>query len=175
MKQSLRLGNTHFQPGFTLLEMMVALGIMAILAVIAVSTFRDSSLRTTLTTQSNDLVVGALLARSEAIKRKQSVSLCSSTDNSTCTDTRWEAGWIVRATDGTVVQVHKASPTGYLINADSTNISFDSSGLAASLTSLTVCRSSPSAGNQERVITVNATGKSSIAKTSTGICTLPSP
>jgi type IV fimbrial biogenesis protein FimT len=128
-----------------------------------------------LTTQSNDLVAGALLARSEAIKRKASVSLCSSSNNTTCTATRWEAGWIVRATDGTVIQTHKAAPTGYIINADSTTISFGSSGLAANLTTMTVCRSSPTEGNQERVITINATGKSSVAKTTTGVCTIPSP
>lgn len=167
------IDNHHRQRGFTLLEMMTALAIAAILTVIAIPMFRDSSLRNTLTVQSNDLVAGALTARSEAIKRRASVSLCSSTDNLTCTNTRWERGWIVRATDGTVVQVHKAAPTGFLINADSTNISFDASGLAASLANMTICRATPYAGNQERVITINATGKSSIAKTTTGICTTP--
>ncbi len=167
------IGNLHHQRGFTLLEMMIALSIVAILTVIAIPMFRDSALRNTLTVQSNDLVAGALTARSEAIKRRAAVSLCASTDNLTCTNTRWERGWIVRATDGTIVQIHKAAPTGFLINADSTNISFDASGLAASLANLTICRATPSAGNQERVITINATGKSSIAKTSTGICTTP--
>jgi len=165
------IGNPHHQQGFTLLEMMIALAIAAILIVIAIPTFRDSTLRSTLTVQSNDLVAGALTARSEAIKRRAAVSLCASTDNLTCTNSRWERGWIVRAADGTVVQVHKAAPTGFLINADSTNISFDASGLAASLANLTVCRATPSVGSQERVITINATGKSSISKTTTGSCT----
>lgn len=167
------VGNHHLPKGFTLLEMMIALAIAAVLTVIAIPMFRDSSLRNTLTVQSNDLVAGALLARSEAIKRRAAVAFCASSDKLTCTDTRWEAGWIVRAADGTVVQYHKAAPSGFLINADSTNISFAASGLSASLATMTICRSSPSAGNQERVITINATGKSAIAKTSTGICAAP--
>lgn len=161
----------RLQRGFTLLEMIVTMAIVAILSAIAVPMFRDSSLRSTLTVQSNDLVAAALLARSEAIKRRASVSLCTSTDALTCTDSRWEAGWIIRAADGTVVLVHKAAPSGFLINGSAINISFASSGLAASLTTLTVCRATPSVGSQERDITINATGKSSITKTTTGACT----
>lgn len=161
---------SSLQRGFTLLELMVALTISAVLLAVAIPSFRDSSLRSTLTVQSNDLVSAALLARSEAIKRRAAVSLCSSTDNATCTNSRWEAGWIIRATDGTVILIHKAAPSGFLINASAKNISFASSGLAASLTTLTVCRSNPSPGRQERSITINATGKSSITKTTTGVC-----
>lgn len=160
----------NVQRGFSLLELMMALAIAAILLAVAIPSFRDSSLRSTLTVQSNDLVAGALLARSEAIKRRAAVSLCSSSDALTCTSSRWEAGWIVRATDGTVILIHKAAPSGFLINASANDISFSSSGLAASLTTLTVCRSTPSPGNQERSITINATGKSSVTKTTTGVC-----
>lgn len=157
------------QRGFTLVELMVAIAVLAVLLGIAVPSFTDSTLSSKLRTQANDLAAAALLARSEAIKRNQAVTLCASSDGVACTGT-WASGWIVRTAGGAVIQVHGAAPRGFLINSAVTSLVFQPSGISATSASLTVCRLTPSVGNQERVIEISATGRATVSKTSTGSC-----
>ena len=64
--------------GFTLVELMVTLTVLAILVGVALPSFRDMILNNRRTAIVNDLVSSLLLARSEAIKRGQPVSVCAS-------------------------------------------------------------------------------------------------
>ncbi|MBF7730245.1 GspH/FimT family pseudopilin [Pseudomonas sp. N040] len=155
--------------GFTLVELMVVLAVIAILAAIAIPQMNDSTLGSKLRAQANDLSMGAVLARSEAIKRNQVVNLCASSDGSSCSG-GWADGWIVVSSDGTVIQSHPAAATGFVIDADATNIAFQPSGVGSTATALTICRQSPTAGSQERVVSISATGRASVAKTAAGSC-----
>lgn len=155
--------------GLTLVELMVTIAVLAILLAISIPSLTDSTLGSKLRSQANDLAAGALLARSEAIKRNQSVTLCASSNGSTCTGA-WINGWIVRATDGTVIHAHGEAENGFLINGTVTSIQFQPTGAGATTATLTVCRSSPSVGSQERVVTISATGRPSVAKTTAGSC-----
>lgn len=64
--------------GFTLIELMIAIAIAAILAGAAVPSFRDLVINNRLATQSNDLVSDLALARTEATKRGLVVSVAAS-------------------------------------------------------------------------------------------------
>ena len=87
--------------GFTLIEMMTAILILAILVGLAVPSFNNASLSGKLTGFANDLLASSQLARSEAIKRNVAVTMCASSDGSTCDDPEgWETGWIVVADPG---------------------------------------------------------------------------
>lgn len=157
------------QQGFTLIEMMVALVVMAILLAVAVPSFQEVALGTKLSTYSSDLVASVHLARSEAIKRNAVVSLCASTDGATCNGASWEGGWIVLS--GTsVLQVHEAASAGIKLNGTAVNLDFQPSGVGVTSATVTICRYQPSVGSRERVVSISTTGRTSVAKTSNGAC-----
>lgn len=158
--------------GFTLIELMVTISVMAILLMIAVPSFIEATLGSKLGAFANNVAANAHLARSEAVKRNAVVTLCVSTDGTTCGTGGWEQGWIVRAADGTVVQRQQALPTGYKATGGATSFAFQPSGISAAAAALviTICRATPSVGSQERVVTISATGRPSVTKTTAGAC-----
>lgn len=82
--------------GFTLVELMITIALFAILAAFAAPSFRTVIQNNRITTQLNDLVGSLQLARSEAVKRGQPVSLCKSADGAACNGGgNWNQGWIV--------------------------------------------------------------------------------
>jgi len=70
--------------GFTLLELMVALTVLALLLGIGVPSFRDFVRNSRMTAAANDIVTDFSIARSEAVKRRVPVTLCKSQDLATC-------------------------------------------------------------------------------------------
>ena len=84
------------QDGFTLLELLTTLAIAVIIVAWAVPSFRATVANNRIITQVNDIVTALNAARSESIKRGQTVTLCKSDDGSQCTNgSQWEDGWIV--------------------------------------------------------------------------------
>lgn len=81
--------------GFSIVELMVVLAIAAILATVAAPSFNSTMRNNQLATQANELVSTLQLARSEAVKRAQRVTICVSSDQATCTGANWASGWIV--------------------------------------------------------------------------------
>lgn len=166
--------------GFTLIEMMIAIAIAAILLGMAVPSFQNATLSSKLTGEANSLVASMRLARDEAIKRNAAVTLCVSADGVSCTTGGWQQGWIVLFTDtgaspntNTVLQQKSASPNGYRITEGSgtSTLSFRPAGMAATPASMTVCRSTPTAGSQERIVTLEGSGRVTVKRTSSGTCT----
>ena len=83
------------QSGFTLIELMVVISILAILLGIGVPSFRATIEGNRITTVANDLVGALQFARSEAVKRGTNVVLCSSADQASCSGV-WINGWVAR-------------------------------------------------------------------------------
>ena len=82
--------------GFTLVELVITLAVAAILLTLAVPNFSQFVKNNRLITQANDFVTALNVARSEAIKRGDRVTLCKSSDQVSCAGSgNWEQGWIV--------------------------------------------------------------------------------
>ncbi|MEM7303996.1 MAG: GspH/FimT family pseudopilin [Pseudomonadota bacterium] len=81
--------------GFTIIELMIALALVGVFITMGVPAFSGLMERNQLTTGINTFVSSLSIARSEAIKRNQRVSLCASNDGEQCADTGYENGWIV--------------------------------------------------------------------------------
>lgn len=83
--------------GFTLIELMVAVAVFAILMAFAAPNLSDFSERNRLASQTNILVAHLNLARSEAVKRNRELKICiSNPAHNACTTTgKWEDGWMI--------------------------------------------------------------------------------
>lgn len=72
------------QGGFTLIEMMFTVIVLAVLLGVGLPNFRDFLRNSRMTAAANDLLADYNYARSEAVKRRLPVALCKSTDGTTC-------------------------------------------------------------------------------------------
>lgn len=82
------------QRGFSLVELMVTIAIVAILVAIAFPSFEATFRSNRLATATNEMLASISLARSEAVRSTRGSGICASEDGSTC-DGGWNDGWIV--------------------------------------------------------------------------------
>lgn len=91
-------GSRTRQEGFSVIELMVTLTIAGILTVVALPSFNEMLKNNRRTVTLNELVANVMLARAEAAKRGQAVTMCglpSSGVTSCAGGTTWDYGWIV--------------------------------------------------------------------------------
>ena len=87
--------------GFTLIELIVVIVIVSIIVSFAIPSFIQVKINNTLSSGITNFSNGLLIARSEAVKRNNRVSVCKTTDPTnatpTCSATNtvfWNQGWI---------------------------------------------------------------------------------
>ncbi|HET6913117.1 MAG TPA: GspH/FimT family pseudopilin [Rhodanobacteraceae bacterium] len=83
--------------GFSLVELMITVLVVAILTAIAWPNFRDFMHRNAATSQANQVLAALQYARNEAVSRRYPTALCGSTSGTACTpnDTKFEGGWMI--------------------------------------------------------------------------------
>jgi len=171
-RAGLGVANRRNEAGFTLIEMLTVLTIGAVLAMVAAPFLTNAGLNGTLTASANNLASAVNIARTEAVKRNATITLCMSSDGSTCAASgNWAQGWIVK-NGTTVVHYQAAAPTGFKISdsGSATTISFPPYGLLSASYTFTICRQTPSVGKQERVVYVTTTGQLRVKTTSNASC-----
>ncbi|MCC5810799.1 MAG: GspH/FimT family pseudopilin [Ectothiorhodospiraceae bacterium] len=82
--------------GLSLIELVVVLLVVTVLAAVALPSFGRLASEQRLVTASNQLLTAIHLARSEAVRRGERVTLCASTDGQTCASSAgYHDGYIV--------------------------------------------------------------------------------
>jgi len=84
--------------GFTILELLAAITVLAVFLTLALPNFQAAIQNNRLTSATNGFLTAMQFARSEALSRREPVSVCGSSDGATCNDD-WETGWIVFVDD----------------------------------------------------------------------------
>jgi type IV fimbrial biogenesis protein FimT len=116
------------QSGFTLVELMVTVAVVAILAVVAAPSMSSMIDNGRITSQSEELVTSLQLARAEAVRRNTRVTLCPSADGSTCSASTDWASWIVHGMDNTA-----ATPVDDIIRNNTATAKVQITGPAAGI------------------------------------------
>lgn len=113
--------------GFTLIELVITMSIAAVLLGIGVPSFLNAVKNSRMNNFYSALVSTLYLARSEAVKQSNSISVCARANDTTC-GSDWNNGWIafvenpgagtaigtIDATD-IVLKIHQASTGGKVI------------------------------------------------------------
>ncbi|MEQ8956197.1 MAG: GspH/FimT family pseudopilin [Gammaproteobacteria bacterium] len=81
--------------GYTLIELLIVVSIVAVLAALSAPAFQDTIEAANTNSQIKIMLTTLNLARSEAIKRGQNVAICASDDGADCDEDAWSEGWIV--------------------------------------------------------------------------------
>jgi len=176
--------------GFTLIELMVVVALVALLLSLAAPAFKGVINSMRLTTAVNALFTSLLLARSEAIKRNGRAVVCKTVSGEACVTTGgWQQGWIVfhdannnawRDVGEPIVSHQQATAGSILLTGNSPLVSYVSytpmgqtayaSG-AFQAGTLTVCVASASS-QEARQIIISSSGRPRTVRTTVARCPL---
>ncbi len=169
--------------GFTLLELITAMTVLAILVSIAIPSFANLTRANQIAAASNELVTALTLARSESVKRGIRVSVCASdgaAEPACSGEATWANGWVVFTDDNggagamdpgdEPLQSWRAPAAGVIVEgvlveggAPAAAVTFTRMGNAAVGTEFAVTKDGCSE-NQLRSITVAPTGRVAIQR-----------
>jgi type IV fimbrial biogenesis protein FimT len=167
--------NARPRQGFTLIELMVTVAVLAILLGLAAPSFRETLLNSKTATQTNDLVAALNLAKSEANKRGFAVSVCAARDANrdscrTANPGDWSNGWLVftdRLNPGTrdngesILMPSDAPDAGFTVTTGGQGfVRFAPSGSVTHNAGLVIAVQANSCANmRRRDVSVNAVGR----------------
>lgn len=175
----------RLQQGFTLIELLVSVAIVAIMIRLAVPSYQFIINSSRISSELNGLLATFQIARSEAIRRGLSVTVCSSANGSTCSGSNnWKTGWLVFVdlnnnasldTGDTVLRQQVALASADTVVADNSvsTVRFNREGIAAGLPAdpVTFTFTPPTnASTQKRCLALGAAGRMTLEQPGTGGC-----
>lgn len=162
------------QSGFTLLELMVTISVLAILLALGLPSFQGSLRSNRVATATNEMIASISLARSEAIRSTQGGGVCPSTNGTGCGG-NWSDGWLVwsdvngnGALDGSEPVLRYSRGNSKLTANGPATIAFDARGRrrAAAVQTLTLVPGECGDQPLQRTLTINASGQVKAARES---------
>jgi len=89
------IGQVNGSRGFTLIELMVTIAVLAIVVTIGVPSFRNIIVSNSVAFDRDEFFTLVTFARSEAIKRGTAITICKSSNGTSCDDSLgWNGGWL---------------------------------------------------------------------------------
>lgn len=170
-------GFVHRAAGYTLIDLMITLAVLAVLFGGVVPGMQHMLTSTREAAHVNQLVGALALTRSEAVMRNVDTVLCTSTDGRHCTrQGGWEQGWIIFA-DGNanrrheaqepLVRVQGALSTGYTVRYAAFGsrhyVVFFPNGFTRTNGTFTFCN--PRQPALARAVVLSKTGRPRLSKT----------
>ena len=149
--------------GFTLIELIVTVAIVAILATVVLPPLRDLILTQHVRAGATDLQTALFYARSEAVKRATNVDVVPVGDD-------WKSGWKVQLADGTVLRAQAALDdqlTSMEVSAGS-KITYQSDGHVSAAPPAMIVRMSSNANVTARCVVVDLSGRASVVADTDG-------
>lgn len=152
---------------------MIAVAVLGIITGLAVPSLRSTIQNSRAAAHTNEFIAALNLARSEAVKRRATVTICTSADGANCRATgstdanNWHKGWIV-TWGTTVLRADQGLDTEFTLVGDTNRVDFASTGSSIGSVATPSFNLSASGcnGNNRRVITLGVTGRVSVEKAS---------
>lgn len=139
--------------GFTLIELMVTIAVLAILVAMAAPSFRSILEAQRMRAAAFDLMADLTLARSEALKRGQILAPVTLTPVSG----NWAAGWNITA-GAEIIGTKNAVGSGVTINGPA-SVTFDRNGRVSSALAVTRFAMVNSNATRRRCISLDPSGR----------------
>jgi len=154
--------------GFTLIELMVTIAVLAVLLALGLPSFQQSLRSNRVATATNEMIASLSLARSEAIRSTRGGGVCASGDGEGCNGD-WSDGWLVWAdanadgafNNGETVLRYSRGNGKLTVGSEDALVAFDARGRRRAPAEQTLTLQPAECGGQPllRTLTINASGQ----------------
>jgi type IV fimbrial biogenesis protein FimT len=149
--------------GFTMVEILIAVAVVAILLTIGIPSFRYVTNSNRIAAEINGLLGDMQYARAEAVKDGQPVTVCVSSNGATCANVNtWQSGWIVSDVNGVVLRIQTPfSSTDTFVATNAVGaVTFNREGYATGVANgtLIALHDKTNTSNWTRCLSINLVG-----------------
>mgnify|MGYP000698503760 CR=1 FL=1 len=150
--------------GFTLVELMVGIAIIAILSVVAIPNLSDFIIKMRVDGEISELNRLLLTARNTAINTEQNVTVCPISGNNCAASNNWHGAIGVISADGELVKEKSSIKTGDKLQFDYVQIVYTATGRTVGDTSGTFSYCPNAHADKSRGIDVSSSGRTYSSK-----------